>query len=602
MPRRISDLTSSEPPSSSGPGLPLFGPDDDDAIPGELILTLEPEAAAELGSIPALPQHLRAATLEVLAASSPLREALEELGVTSVAHVHGPTPTVQIEGMVAADDLGLDTTLLVTFEDAASPQDAADRMSRLDAVSWAEPNRWRQADAVPNDPRYTTQWGLPRIQAEAAWDLETGDPSIIVAVIDSGVDLHHPDLGPLLVAGRDFINFAATAVPKPGWVFEGDFTTVDNDAQDEVGHGTHVAGTICSLSNNGVGVAGVAWDVRLMPLRVLARIRETATGRVSGVGSSADTAAAIRWAADHGARVINLSLGSYSSTTVEREAVAYAISRDVVVVAAMGNDNSSAQHYPAAYPDVIAVAATDRADRRSVWSAGQASNTGAWVDLAAPGTDIVSTYWSHTYRSSSGTSMAAPHVAGAAALILSRNPALTAAEVGNILRTTARPLRDDPADPVPNDRYGHGLLQLNAALRAARPPLNLSLAITCPSRVIVCKSLLVSSCPPKSLALQCASVAVRCPTTTVNECLTPSRPVRCASSPILCDVQPSVALSCPSTITCPSRAVCPSLAGCPSLVCGPPFGGGTGAADGESLSDSWSDYDPYGFDPYGPSY
>lgn len=582
MTRRITDLTRSGPPNSPAPPPPLFGPGDDDAVPGEIVLTLEPDAAAGLGSVPALPQSLSTADSSPFSGTTPLQKALDELSVRSVARVHGPSPAREVHGIMTADDLGLDTTLLVTFDPKTSPKDAAERLGKLKSVSWAEPNRWRQADAVPDDPRYSAQWGLRQINAEAAWEMETGDPAIVVGVIDTGVDLNHPDLAPLLVAGRDFVNFPPGSVPKPGWVFEGDYTTVDNNAQDEVGHGTHVAGTICSLSDNGIGVAGVAWNVRLMPLRVLARVRQTATGRISGLGSSADTAAAIRWAADHGTRVINLSLGSSSSTMVEREAVAYAVSQNVVVVAAMGNDDSSEEHFPAAYPDVIAVAATDRNDHRSVWTPSQASNTGSWVDISAPGTGIVSTDWNDTYSSKSGTSMATPHVAGAAALVLSRNQSLSAAEVGDILRRTARPLRDDPGDPVPNDTYGHGLLQLDDALNAARPPVWASRRVPCvppPSRV----------CPPPSRALACPPSTRICP---------PSRDFRCPSVGIInC---PTVRF-CPSARLCPSQAVCPSRVGCPSLAC-PTFNFDPGTRFGEDTGESWTDYDPHGFDPYGPSY
>jgi subtilisin family serine protease len=280
--------------------------------------------------------------------------------------------------------------------------------------------------------------------------------------VDTGVDLNHPELAPLLLAGQDLVDFPPGSVPAPGWVFEGDFTGVDATPQDEVGHGTHVAGTICCASNNGVGVAGVNWDVRLLPVRVLARIREVASGRVSGSGSSANIAAGIRWAVDNGARVINMSLGGYGDARVERESIEYAISRNVLVVAAMGNDNTNKPHYPSAYPDVIAVAATDSADHRASFS-----NTGSWVDLSGPGVDVQSTYWDDTYASLSGTSMATPHVAGVAALVLSQDTALTAAQVGDILRGTAEPLTDDPADQVPNEKFGSGLVQAGAAVAKA---------------------------------------------------------------------------------------------------------------------------------------
>ena len=293
---------------------------------------------------------------------------LASVDVQSVSRVHGPSPTEVVAGVAMASDLGLDTTLRVRYAKAEAPDAVAKRLSRLKEVAWAEPNRWREAAIVPNDPQFAAQWGLTRIGCPDAWDHTTGDPAIVVAIVDTGVDLNHPELAPLLLAGQDLVDFAPGSVPKPGWVFEGDFTGVDAIPQDEVGHGTHVAGTVCCASNNGVGVAGVAWNVRLLPVKVLARVRETATDVVSGSGSAVHIAAGIRWAVDNGARVINMSLGGYGDTTVEREAVAYAVSHGVVVVAAMGNDNTNAPHYPSAYPGVVAVGATDSADRRASFS------------------------------------------------------------------------------------------------------------------------------------------------------------------------------------------------------------------------------------------
>ena len=246
----------------------------------------------------------------------------------------------------------------------------------------------------------------------------------------------------MIVAGQDLVDLGTSPTAPAGWVFEGDFVGVDADPQDEVGHGTHVAGTVSALSNNGVGVAGVTWQCRLMPVRVLARIRRLSDNRVSGVGSAADIAAGIRWAVDHGARVINMSLGGDVDTTVERNAVAYAIQQGVVVVAAMGNDNTTTPSYPGAYPDVIAVGATNPNDTRASFS-----NMGPHIDVAAPGVGIQSTYWDNTYANLQGTSMASPHVAGVAALILSCNPNLPAAQVGQIIRDTANRCATTPPTP-----------------------------------------------------------------------------------------------------------------------------------------------------------
>jgi subtilisin family serine protease len=585
--RRITELEQG--PPSAPP--PVFGEGDDNVVPGEVVFALEADAATAIEtSIASVPAPDLGEGETTALGSAGVDKALKRLGVRSVRRVHGPGPTKVTAGIAMASDLGLDTTIRVRYDGDESPDAVAKKLDKLDEVAWAEPARWREASVVPNDPRFGAQWGLTRIGCPDAWDHTVGDPSVVVAVVDTGIDLNHPELAPLLVGGQDMVDFPATATPKPGWVFEGDFTGVDSTPQDEVGHGTHVAGTIACSTNDGVGVAGVTWNARLMPVKVLARIRETATGRVSGSGSSVHIAAGIRWAADHGARVINMSLGGPATTMVEREAVAYAISRGVVVVAAMGNDNSNAEHFPAAHPGVIAVGATTSADQRASFS-----NKGAWIDIAAPGVGIESTFWDDTYATLNGTSMASPHVAGVAALVLSRNSSLTADQVGNILRSTAKPLRDEPADPVPNDRYGHGLVQAGAAVAAAAPAivksrpvvtcldepvLPLSKVIICRTHTPICKSRMFITCQ-KTLDLvtchktldfrTCRSVTLPCPS---------EPPVTCLKS---------IGPGC----------IPVSLADCPSFPCRP--GGGERINPGPLAAD-WEEYDPHGYDPYGPGY
>jgi subtilisin family serine protease len=213
--------------------------------------------------------------------------------------------------------------------------------------------------------------------------------------------------------------------PPPGTHYEGDWTVRDNQPQDEVGHGTHVAGTVACATNNAFGVAGVTWRCGLLPVKVLTRVVENnPPNRVRGIGSAVDIAAGIRWAVDHGAQIINLSLGGYSDTFVERDAIAYAIAHGVVVVAAMGNDNTATPSYPAAYAGVVSVAATDQLDKRASFS-----NMGPHVDVSAPGVGIFSTVWNDSFATMSGTSMAAPHVSGVAALVRSCNQSLTGAQV-----------------------------------------------------------------------------------------------------------------------------------------------------------------------------
>lgn len=292
-----------------------------------------------------------------------------------------------------------------------------------------------RAAATPNDPLFSQQWNLSRVQAESAWDLTTGGGAV-VAVIDSGIARGAPDL-----AGTSIL-------PGTDWV--------DGGAPDDVhGHGTHVTGTIAQRTNDGYGAAGLAHGATVLPLRVL---------DANGSGSDANVAAAVNHAVGQGADVINLSLGSPYTTTVLRTAIADAVAAGVVVVASAGNfdpaaGQSSAVTYPAAYPGVLAVAATNPANDRAHFS-----SYGSAVDLAAPGVGI----WQQTidgaggyaHVSWSGTSMAAPHVAAAAALLVSHGA--TGASVPSLLTSTALDL-----GPAGTDEYfGAGLLQVRAALDA----------------------------------------------------------------------------------------------------------------------------------------
>ena len=294
-------------------------------------------------------------------------------------------------------------------------------------VEYAEPNYIIRAVLTPNDPYFSSQWGLTRIGAPQAWDVTTGS-DLIIAIVDSGIDLDHPDLSGKIIWGYDYVN--------GDWVPDDDF-----------GHGTHVAGIAAARTNNGQGVAGVSWGARLMALKVL---------NAGGTGSYANVASAVTYAADHGAKIINLSLGGdYDSQTLH-DAVIYAYNKGCVVVAATGNNGGSVL-YPARYAEAFAVAATDSNDSRAWFS-----NYGPEVDVAAPGVSIYSTYLGGGYISMSGTSMAAPHVAGLAALIWSAYPGYTNDQVENRIETTAVDLGTPGWDPY----YGHGRIDAHAALCA----------------------------------------------------------------------------------------------------------------------------------------
>lgn len=288
------------------------------------------------------------------------------------------------------------------------------------------------------DPMRGQQWDFTKIHVAGAWPESTG-AGVTVAVIDTGVDGTHPDLAGQVLTGYDEINQTAGGNTDPN------------------GHGTHVAGTIAALTGNGVGVSGIAPDTKIMPIRVLG---------ADGSGYMSDAANGIVYAADHGADVINMSLGSDEEDSSVTNAIAYARSRGVVVVAAAGNERQqgSPTSYPAADPGVIAVAATDSADTVAYYS-----NRGSYVDVAAPGSAILSTFPtalnSSGYQTLYGTSMASPHVAAVAALLKAYDRALTPDQVEQALESSAVDL-----GPAGRDSdYGYGRIDAAAALAAVTP-------------------------------------------------------------------------------------------------------------------------------------
>ncbi|HMQ32593.1 MAG TPA: S8 family peptidase [Chloroflexaceae bacterium] len=311
------------------------------------------------------------------------------------------------------------------------PTAAAARLAGDPAVAYAEPNAVQRLARTPNDEIYAQQWALAAIGAPDAWEITTGGP-VVVAVIDTGVDAGHPDLGGKVLPGFNVFTGGA-------------------DAGDDNGHGTAVAGLIAANSDNGAGVAGLCWGCQILPVKAL-------TGR--GVGDDAGVAAAIGWAADQGARVINLSLGGSDQSQTLRDAVQYALDRGVVIVAASGNerDRGNAVSYPAAYPEVIAVGATAPGDALTGFS-----NTGDHLDLVAPGVGLWTTLPGGGYGPPNGTSFASPYVAATAALVLSLRADLGWYDVGCILQATA----DDRGAPGKDPEYGYGRLNVRGAVELA---------------------------------------------------------------------------------------------------------------------------------------
>jgi thermitase len=291
-----------------------------------------------------------------------------------------------------------------------------------------------------NDPMFSQQWGLTRILAAQAWGIAAPQRTVYLAIIDTGVDANHPDLSQRV---RRYSN---------GTVY-GYNTQLNNaNTNDFHGHGTHCAGIAAAHTGNGVGIAGVASNapVQVMPIKVL---------NDQGFGTMSDVARGIIWAADNGAHVLSLSLGGTAGTQQLADAVNYAWNRGCMVVAAAGNNGSNAPFYPAYYENALAVAASDPNDRLTNFS-----QYGAWVDIAAPGSDILSTLPGNRYEAWSGTSMACPHVAGAAALIWACAPSLTNQQLRLALENNA-----DPVQPYwfGGIGEGKGRLNLHRALQAS---------------------------------------------------------------------------------------------------------------------------------------
>jgi subtilisin family serine protease len=574
---------------------PIFTSGVSNVVPGELLIQLDEGTAESVTtSIPRGPARGVAFEGPSTFGVAPLDQALAQLKVTSITRLHPPAPVVSTAREAAVP---LASTFRVAFDAGTPVEQAAKRLTSVPGVQFVEPNRYRETFVTPNDPSFPAQWGLAKIDCPSAWDITRGSANIVVAVIDTGVDLDHPELAPLLVQGTDMVDLGPNPTAPAGFRFEGDFQGRDNVPQDDVGHGTHVAGTIACATNNGTGVAGVTWDCRLMPVRVLARIVNiTNPADVRGVGSTADIAAGIRWAVDNGARILNLSLGGSVDTQVERDAIAYAVARGAVVVAAMGNGGPNAgPSFPAAYPDVIAVASIDQADHRA-----PSSQVGPHIDVSAPGVGILSTVWNNGFATFSGTSMASPHVAGVAALVLSCNNGLTAAQVGDILRQTARPLRDNPADPVPNNNYGFGCVNARAALERACPliPLPTRPIATCPAPSLICPvSRPIATCPAPTVAPVTCNTRpfITCPAPSVAPITCNTRPFWvCPPSRVLCPPRRSNPLiTCPTpsiVVRCPSGPLC-GIGGRPEP--GDPAPGGF---SGDVPAGDWEQGDPYGAD------
>ncbi len=487
------------------------------AGPGELILRLRnrPPLAGHPPAAHRLDLDL-AGIVRDLAAADP---ELAPLGAALVTPILAPgrsAPAAEARGRggeaeraeAALTRASLERTLLLRLPDAerdVTPIAAA--LARLAEIEWAAPNRTiaiaPPAAASPrggfapaggregggNDPRRGEQWYLDRIGVEGAWAVTRGDPAILIAVIDTGVS-GHPDLAPSLWQNDDPPGNATLAddaidqdmngavedweraddddngyvddehgydmVDAPRIGGPGDAVERDPDVSDDSGHGTAVAGVIGAAAGNGIGIAGVAPDCRLMVVRAGF---DPGLGAFSGVLEEDDAAAAIVYAAENGARVINMSWGDTLESAIVTDAVTYARALGVVLVGSSGNQGTDGVHFPSALPGVISAGASDFNDERAAFS-----NAGPTLDLLAPGSGILTTAGEDGYVQLSGTSFAAPLAAGGAGLLLARHPDLPASQVAAALNGTALDLGFPGLDLA----TGHGRLDVGRALTVPR--------------------------------------------------------------------------------------------------------------------------------------
>ena len=365
-----------------------------------------------------------------------------------------------------------DTDILSIIQDYSSCPD----------VEYAEPNYHVQLCGFPNDNDFDKQWNLHNsgqtggtedadIDAPEAWDSETGDSDIIIAILDLGVDYTHPDLVDNLWINEDEIPDNEEDDDENGYVDDimgWDFGNEDNDPKDEYGHGTLCTGVAGAVTDNGIGIAGVGWDCKIMPLIVLGP-----HGGVTGILNG------IEYAVDNGARVISMSFTTTTHMQVLEDTINYAASEGVISVAAAGNSGETEERYPAAQDNVIAVAGTNHNDEKmnffdEHYEEWIISNYGDWVDVAAPAVNIYSTMptyhvsmnddgYQQDYDYGTGSSYACPLVAGIAGLILSKNPHLSPEEVKTIIC--------DNVDSYVSDVYiGTGRVNANKALNSVNSP------------------------------------------------------------------------------------------------------------------------------------
>ena len=465
------------PPADSGPA---YAPD-------RVIVKLTPEAAkAALGRDGALPPGLAGAMERVrVRHAAPLfpdlwprgaRSPIRAADRSNIVRARFPARAARAPRDVTSPDL--ENLLVLTLAPGSDVPAAVAELSRDPSVVYAEPDYRVAICATPNDPYYSSSgtwgqlypdmWGLFAIKAAQGWDVTTGGASVVLAVVDTGVDYSHPDLAGRLWTNTDEIAGNGVDDDSNGFVDDTmgwDFSADDNDPIDGYGHGTHVSGTIAAATNNGLGVAGINWSGEIMTVEVF---------DADGYTFYSALAQGMRYAADNGADVMNNSWGGWGYSQLFQDAVNHAHGLGCIVVASAGNSSDDAQYYsPAGLRNVVCVAASEYGDTRAYFS-----NYGTRIDVAAPGVDILSLRAAGTdmygdglqivgsdYYRSDGTSMASPHVVGALGLLIAAHPTWTTAQLVGQLVGTADGIDGINLDFV--DQLGLGRINLQQALTSS---------------------------------------------------------------------------------------------------------------------------------------
>ncbi|MBW2046218.1 MAG: S8 family serine peptidase [Deltaproteobacteria bacterium] len=352
----------------------------------------------------------------------------------------------------------LDTIYTLECPESTDITSMAQEYDQIPSVEYAEPDYILRLFMVPDDPMYVDQWAHQTIQSEQAWDITTAN-NIIIAFIDSGIDYTHEDLVDNMwinsgeILGNE-IDDDGNGYIDDYYGYDATGGGLDGQPYDDIGHGTHCAGIAAAVTNNATGVAGVCPNAKLMAIKLF---------NILGIARTEHAAQSFKYAADQGADIISNSWGSSGYSLTIKHATDYAFSRGCFVVAAAGNYDDETFRYPAAYENVVAVAATDSNDQKTSFS-----TYGSWVDVSAPGDSIVSTFRTQLYVIGSGTSMACPHVAGLAALIKSKYPTADPEMILSYIKGGADPI--DSLNPGYEGLLGAGRINLYKSLTVEGVP------------------------------------------------------------------------------------------------------------------------------------